>query len=82
MEKSHVAALRRAISIVGTQASLAEGIATFMRRSTFGQQTISKWLSTETLIGAEYWAAIEHVTDRQVTRIDLRPDVFGQTNAA
>lgn len=82
MDKPHVAALRRAISIAGSQATLAAGISKYMRRPTFKQQTVSKWLRDKMFIAAEYWPAIEHVTARQVTRSDLRPDVFGSEKAA
>lgn len=77
MEKPHVAALRRAIGIAGSQAALAARIRKFLGRSTFSQQTVSYWVSNETLLDPEWWAAIEYATDRQVTRDDLRPDVCG-----
>jgi DNA-binding transcriptional regulator YdaS (Cro superfamily) len=77
MDKLHVAALRRAISIAGNQSALADGLASFMKRPTISQQTVSKWLRDETLIAAEYWPAFEHVTNNCVTRAHLRPDVFG-----
>lgn len=76
MEKPHVIALRRAIEIAGSQVALAEGIAKFMRRRTFSQQTISYWLNNETLIEAEYWPAFEHVTAGVVGGAQLRPEIF------
>lgn len=72
----HVAALQRAIKESGSQAKLAAAIAAFLNRPTFKQQTVSYWLREGTLIGPEYWPAIEHATGRRVTRADLRPDVF------
>lgn len=78
MEKPHVAALRRAIDIAGSQAALAEGLAKFMDRPTISQQTISYWLNKEILIEAEYWPAFAHVTEGEVTGADLRPEVFGR----
>jgi DNA-binding transcriptional regulator YdaS (Cro superfamily) len=82
MKKPHIVALERAIQIAGSQAALADGIAKFMGRPTISQQTISKWLRNETLIAAEYWPAFEHVTSGQVTRVDLRPDVFVLSDSA
>lgn len=76
MEKQHVVALLRAIDIAGSQAKLAAGLAKFLRRPKISQQLISFWLTNGSLIEAEYWPAIEHVTDGQVTRAQLRPDVF------
>jgi DNA-binding transcriptional regulator YdaS (Cro superfamily) len=82
MDKPHVAALKRAIEIAGSQAALADGLGRFMSRPTLSQQTVSKWVREEVLIAAEYWPAFEHVTGHQVTRSDLRPDVFGCGQAA
>jgi len=82
MEKPHVAALRRAISIAGSQSALADGLSRYLKRPTLGQQTISKWLKDETLLDAIYWPAFEHVTDNGVTRAHLRPDVFRSGKAA
>ncbi|MGH9644772.1 MAG: transcriptional regulator [Terriglobales bacterium] len=78
----HVAALRRAIEIAGSQAALAKGIADFLHRPTFSQQSVSKWLREETLLAAEYWPAIEHITEGEITRLRLRPDVFSAPQPA
>lgn len=68
--------LAAAIAKAGSQKALADGIANFLGRSTFSQQTVSYWIKHEVAIEAEYWPAIEHVTANRVTRADLRPDVF------
>ena len=73
---THVDALRKAIQHAGSQGKLASSISAYLNRPTFKQQTISYWLRTGTLIGPEYWPAIEHATAGLVTRADLRPDVF------
>jgi len=78
MDKPHVTALRRAIEIAGSQSALAARLSRAMNRPTLKQQTVSKWLRNETLIEAEYWPAFESATHRQVTRSDLRPDVFAR----
>lgn len=75
---THVEALRRAVSIAGSQAKLAEAIAQFLDRPTFKQQTVSYWLREQTLLSPEWWPAIEHATSGWVTRSDLRPDVFSE----
>lgn len=76
MEKNHVAALRRAIEAAGgTQAKLAKRMQEF-GKTTASQQLISYWLTNESLIDAEWWAAIEFAANGVVTRQDLRPDVF------
>jgi DNA-binding transcriptional regulator YdaS (Cro superfamily) len=74
--KTHVEALRKAIELAGSQAKLASAIAVFLNRPTFKQQTVSYWVREGTLVGPEYWPAIEHATGGRVTRADLRPDVF------
>jgi DNA-binding transcriptional regulator YdaS (Cro superfamily) len=75
-DKPHVAALKRAIAIAGSQVALADGLASYLKRPTIRQQTISYWLLNETLLDAEYWPAFEHVTGGVVTRVHLRPEVF------
>jgi len=69
-------AIKRAVAIAGSQRALADGIAAYLGRKTFSQQTVSYWIKEDTAIEAEYWAAIEHVTKKQVTRNELRPDIF------
>jgi len=81
MPKRHVTALKRAIEIAGGQAKLAAAIREDMDRPSVSQQTISYWLRNESLIEAEWWPAIERVTENKVTRKDLRPDVFGKQAA-
>lgn len=81
MKKRHVAALERAIKIVGTQAALAERMR-LAGRPTASQQLISYWLKSEARIGPEWWSAIESATDNAVTRRDLRPDVFPSEHVA
>lgn len=63
-------ALERAISIAGGQSELA-------RRIKAKQQTVHYWVSTAGKAPAEYVRAIEAAVDGQVTRYELRPDVFG-----
>ncbi len=80
----HVVALQRAVEHVGSQAKFAAAIADFLARPSFKQQTVSYWLREHTLLGPEWWTAIEHVTELSVTRRDLRPDIYppGEYQAA
>lgn len=68
--------IKRAIEIAGTQTKLAEA-------SGLTQAAIHKLLSGKTRrISAENALAIERATDGQVTRYDLRPDIFGLKQSA
>jgi len=72
---AHVKALQQAITILGSQAALARALSTFLKRPSLKQQTVSKWLLSESFIKAEYWRAFEVVTNGLITRRDLRPDL-------
>lgn len=67
-------ALSRAVEIAGSQAALAEKIGK-------KQPQIAMWLKRGTVDPA-YCIAIEEATGAQVTRYDLRPDVFGEAPKA
>jgi DNA-binding transcriptional regulator YdaS (Cro superfamily) len=73
---AHVTALTRAIAIAGNQAKLAARISMCMTRRV-RQQNVSYWLCHKTLISAEYWSAIEQATNGEISRQQLRPDIFG-----
>ena len=63
-------ALARAIEIVGSQDKLAAKL-------NVSQPLISYWLlRSRKGVTAEWCAAIERATDGQVTREQLRPDIF------
>ena len=67
-------ALRKAIELVGGQVALARALGPPIR-----QAHVWKWLNrTQLGVPAEYCRAIEGLTQGQVTRYDLRPDVFGE----
>lgn len=65
-----LAALKKAISVAGTTYALAELL-------NYKQSRISMWV-TRGRVPAEECRAVEQATGGQVTRHDLRPDVFGQ----
>ncbi len=62
--------IERAISIVGSQQKLAEKI-------DLSQQGISFLLNDAKNIKAEIALKIERATGGEVTRAELRPDIFG-----
>jgi DNA-binding transcriptional regulator YdaS (Cro superfamily) len=71
------AALRRAIGIVGGQTSLARVLsAANLGGKPLRQSNIRRWM-VQGSPPASYCIAIETVCDGQVTRYQLRPDVFG-----
>jgi DNA-binding transcriptional regulator YdaS (Cro superfamily) len=41
------------------------------------QSLVSQWEGGAVLVPPERWVSIESVTNKEVTRADLRPDVFG-----
>ncbi|WP_037114643.1 YdaS family helix-turn-helix protein [Rhodanobacter sp. OR92] len=70
-----MSALEKAITICGSQSELARRIGGKVRTG-----HIHYWLRNK--VPADRCADIEHATAGQVTRHDLRPDVFGDASAA
>lgn len=68
-------ALERAIKIAGGQTALGALIGA-------KQQTISFWLNESGRVGAEYALLIERALSGQVTRQQLRPDLYPPEEAA
>ncbi|MDA3922735.1 MAG: YdaS family helix-turn-helix protein [Salinisphaera sp.] len=64
-------ALKKAVSICGGQSALARAIGRGVK-----QQNISYWLK-HSYVPPEFCRDIEAATDRQVTRYELSPQVFG-----
>lgn len=46
------------------------------------QSAVTHWINGRYKVPPEKWLAIEKVTDGQVTRADLRPDLFLEQGAA
>lgn len=67
--KQNTQALERAIELVGGQSELS-------RRIGCSQQAISSWLYRVGRVPAEWCGPIEEATSGQVTRRDLREDLF------
>ena len=61
-------ALKRAVKLVGGPSALAKLVKVH-------KSTVSKWLRRG--VPAEHCGAVEEATDRQITRKELRPDIFG-----
>jgi DNA-binding transcriptional regulator YdaS (Cro superfamily) len=68
---STLEALQKAIELAGGQSELG-------RRISAKQQTVHYWVSVMGKAPAEYCRPIEAAVDGQVTRYQLRPDVFGE----
>lgn len=66
-------AIEKAIETVGTQSELARKIGVF-------PQQVQKWFSTG-LIPPNRVLAVEKATNGQVTRYELRPDIYPPSNA-
>lgn len=67
--------LEKAIKCVGGVTALADSIGT-------QQSFVSQWKCSARPIPARWCIPIEDATGGEVTRYDLRPDVFGQPNEA
>lgn len=66
--------IQEACKVVGSQAALAELL-------DVSENAVSKWVSGRMRITAERAVQIEQATDGQVTRYEIRPDVFGPAPA-
>lgn len=70
--KEHV---KRAVDLKGSQAKLADAAGC-------SQQQIAYLLNYASGISAEMAIAIDKATEGEVSRVELRPDLFGQQGAA
>lgn len=68
-----MAALDRALQLLGSQRRFADAVG-------LRSASVSCWKKIGR-VPAERCVAIERITNGQVTRYDLRPDVFGQAPA-
>lgn len=66
--------LRRAIAIFKSQEGLAAAIGGNVK-----QQNVSYWLKNR--VPADICITIENITGGEVSKHDLRPDLFGRPNA-
>jgi DNA-binding transcriptional regulator YdaS (Cro superfamily) len=65
-------ALSKAIELVGGQVALSKKLGVT-------QQTISYWLTTSKKVPAEFAKPIEEATGGTVTRKQLRPEIYSDT---
>lgn len=63
--------INNAIKILGSQKTLAQ-------KSGVSQPAVSKWASGKSKPSAKNARAIEMATDKKITRLELRPDVFDE----
>lgn len=75
MARSGIAALARAIGIIGNQTATAAVV----KRT---PQAVSEIVRRGKAVPAEWCLPIEEATQGQVTRQHLRPDLFGEPSAA
>lgn len=66
--------MRRALAMYGTQRKLAEAMGVSF-------QAVSFWLTGARRVSAECAVKIEAITNGQVKRAELRPDLFGPLTA-
>ena len=78
--KNTMKALARAIEICGGQHALARAVNKRISAPTnpIKQQNVWHWLNKSYFVPSEYCVAIEGATGDEVTREQLRPDVFPQ----
>jgi DNA-binding transcriptional regulator YdaS (Cro superfamily) len=78
-------AIAYAIALVGTQRELAHQITLYLAANSapngkaplsITSQAVQLWLKRGQLVDKAYWAAFEEITDGQVTRRHLRPDLY------
>lgn len=68
----HSEALLKAIQIIS-----GGNVRAASRKLNISYSTISTWISRNRKTPAEYCRQIEALTNHEITRCDLRPDVFG-----
>jgi DNA-binding transcriptional regulator YdaS (Cro superfamily) len=68
-------AIERAVKAAGGQAELARRLTTIMAKPV-KQQHVWNWLFRDSLVPAEYVIPIEKAVDNQVSRHDIRPDIY------
>lgn len=67
--------IKKAVAACGGQAALAKAIGV-------SPAMVYQWLTGRRPVPAERCAAIETATEGNVTRADLRPDLWGEAKAA
>lgn len=82
IQSSHKKFLEKAVLIAGSQKKLAVALSRILRergeKREIKQPQIWNWLHRDKVFQAEYAIPIEMATNGEVTRYDLRPDLFGE----
>lgn len=73
-------AIEQAVDLFNTQADFATAISRPDR--IVKQAQVSHWYTKIKPVPAHHCIPIEEATNGQVTRYDLRPDIFGEPNQA
>lgn len=68
--------LKKAIKLAGSQKNLAILCNLYAKNTTVKQQDVSRWLNISKKVTANYVLLIEKATQGQVTRYELRPDLY------
>jgi DNA-binding transcriptional regulator YdaS (Cro superfamily) len=63
------------IHIVGSQAELARRLSELTKHP-YTSQHVWNWLNRDKVIPAQVVIPIERITNRQLTRYDMRPDLY------
>ncbi len=74
--------IQRAAALVGGQSELARRITATDGQKPITPQGVGAWCRGETQIPSERVIAIEAITGGQVTRHELRPDIYPVNEAA
>lgn len=73
MAKSN--AIERAVKAAGGQAELARRLSVIMAKPV-KQQHVWNWLFRDSLVPAEYVIPIEKAVENEVSRYEIRPDIY------
>lgn len=68
-------ALERAVELAGGQAELARRLSAIMSKPV-KQQHVWNWLFRDLEVPAEYAIPIEKAVENEVSRHDIRPDIY------
>lgn len=73
-------AIHRAIEIVGNRSLFTDKLNELLvgaGQKTVTRQAIQWWESEGTFLHEQHWKHVESLTDYRVTRVHLRPDIYG-----
>lgn len=74
--------IQRACDIAGGQSALARLLINPRTKKPLTPQAVQYWCRDDNVVPAEWVLPIEAATENQVTRYELRPDLYPRTAAA